>query len=154
MRRVGIVVLAGALFLLLAAGAVQANPTVNRGQSAPVKLFAALACDPGGGASVTFTVRNVGKRTLAIENDFHLALVRVRPGGRELVSQVFVFPAREFQVIAPGGQKTFLVPMGTGEGGEPGIDLSARRLILEAEVFFEGRREPARRHFSFPGCNP
>jgi hypothetical protein len=66
------------------------------------------------------------------------------------VSQAFVFPAPGFEVITPGTEKTFLVPMGTGEEGA----LSARRLILGADVFFEGPKKPVTRHFSLPGCNP
>lgn len=73
------------------------------------------------------------------------------PGGREPAIATFVFPAPEFKVIAPGSKKTFLMPMGTSEGGEPGVGLSAKRLQQEAEIFFEGRKHPARHHFSFPG---
>ena len=142
----------GALLLVLVAWTAPARPAEARTQAAPVKLSADLACAPGGGANVTFTLSNVGKRTLAIEDDFHLFLDKVVPGGREPVSAVFVFPAPEFEVIPPGTAKTFLVPIGTGEGDEPGVDLGARRLLLEAEVFFEGREQPVRRHFSFAGC--
>jgi len=154
MKRFGAVLLVATLLVALGAGTARANPADYRDRSTPVRLFADLSCDPGGGANVTFTVRNTGKRTLTIENDFHLFLDRVGPGGREPASAVFVFPAPGFQVIAPGAEKTFLVPMGTGEAGEPGIDLTARRLILEAEVFFEGRQRPVVRHFTFPGCDP
>ncbi len=53
----------------------------------------------------------------------------------------------------PGETSAFIVPRGDAiEPGEIGADLSARRLLLEAEVFFEGRRKPVRRIFSFPGC--
>jgi len=137
---------------VLVAGGALARPAEARIQTAPVKLLADLACAPGGGANVTFTVRNVGIRRLTIKDDFHLFLDKVGTGGREFVIAAFVFPAPEFQVIAPGAKKTFLVPMGTGEEGEPGVDLSARRLLLEAEVFFEGLRKPARGLFSFEGC--
>ena len=144
-----------AVILALETGPALASPTtadLHRNQPTPVKLSADLECAPGGGANVTFTVRNIGKRTLTLEDDFHLFLDKVGPGGREPVIAAFVFPAREFKVIAPKAAKTFLVPMGTGEEGEPGVDLSARRLLLEAEVFFEGRDKPVRRHFSFEGC--
>jgi len=145
--------LVASLFVLIA-GAALARPADARIQAAPVRLLADLECAPGGGANVTFTVRNLGNRTLTIENDFHLFLDKVGSGGREAVSAVFVFPAPEFAVIAPGGAKTFLVPIGTAEEGEPGADLSARRLLLEAEVFLEAREQPVRRHFSFVGCGP
>ena len=152
MRRTGLMlVLLGTLLLALADGAALASPTaaVHRSQAAPVKLAANLECVPGE-ANATFTVRNLGSRTLTIEDDFHLFLFKVGPGGRELVSFAYVWPAPGFEVIAPGAAKTFLdlgLPMGTD-------DLSARRLLLEAEIFFEGSDQPARRFFSFPGCNP
>lgn len=154
MKRAVMALSIGLLLLALGTGTGLASPSdaAHRSQPAPVRLFADLECASGGGANVTFTVRNIGKDTLTIENDFHLFLDKVGPGGREPVSAVFVFPAPEFQVIAPGAAKTFLVPIGTGEEGEPGADLSARRLLLEAEIFFEGRDRPVLRHFSFAGC--
>jgi hypothetical protein len=152
MRRSGLITLVGVLLLLVVAGAALARTADARTQAAPVRLLADLTCAQGGGANVTFTVRNLGNRTFTIENDFHLFLDKVGPGGRESVSAVFVFPAPGFEVIPPGEQKTFLVPIGTAEEGEPGADLSARRLLLEAEVFFEGREKPVRRLFSFEGC--
>jgi hypothetical protein len=156
MRRVIIALAVAVLLLALSAASALASPTtatVHRNQSAPVKLSADLECDPGGGANVTFAVRNIGKQTLTLENDFHLFLDKVGPGGRESVVAAFVFPAPAFVVIDPGAAKTFLVPMGTSEPGDPGVDLSgARRLLLEAEVFFEGHDKPVRRLFSFEGC--
>lgn len=154
MRRVIMALGVGILLLALSAASALASPaaTVHRSQPTPVKLAADLQCAPGGGANVTFTVRNVGNRTLELDDDFHLFLDKIDPGGRQPASAVFVFPAPAFKVIAPGAAKTFLVPMGTGEEGDPGVDLSARRLLLEAEVFFEGRDKPVRRHFSFEGC--
>ena len=153
MRRFGLIALVAESLVVLIAGAALARPADARTQAAPVRLLADLACAQGGGADVTFTVRNLGHRTLTIENDFHLVLDKVEPGGREFVGAVFVFPVPELAVIAPGGKSTFLVPIGTAEEGEPGVDLSAaRRLLLEAEVFFEGREKPVRRLFSFEGC--
>jgi hypothetical protein len=154
MRRPGLITVVGVLLLVLVAGAVLTRPVDARTQPAPVRLLADLACAPGGGADVTFSVRNLGNRTLTIENDFHLFLDTVRPGGRESAIAAFVFPAPGYEVIAPGAATTFLVPMGTpDEEGEPGVDLNARRLVLEAEVFFEERQQPVRRHFSFAGCD-
>ncbi len=121
-------------------------------QAAPVRLLADLACTEHGGAEVTFTVRNLGRETLEIDPDFHLSLSAVRPGGPELIGIVFVFPAPGFDVIAPGGESTFIVPIAAAEPGEPGATLQGRRLLLEAEVFLAGREHPARRIFSFPGC--
>jgi hypothetical protein len=155
MRRSGLIILVAASLVVLIAGVALARPADVRTQAAPVRLLADLTCVARGGADVTFTVRNLGHQTLTIENDFHLFLDKVDPpGGRESVSAVFVFPAPGFDVIPPGKKTTFLVPIGTAEEGEPrpGEDLSARRLLLEAEVFFEGREQPVRRLFSFEGC--
>jgi hypothetical protein len=122
-------------------------------QGAPVRLTAELACLPTGGATVTFSVQNLGRTTLRMADDFHLELTAVRRGGAESTLIAFVFPIPELAVIEPGGKSTFIVPMGDAiEEGEVGADLSGRRLVLEAEVFFEGRPKPARRVFSFPAC--
>jgi hypothetical protein len=152
MRRSGLITLVGVLLLLVVAGAALARTADARTQAAPVRLLADLTCAQGGGANVTFTVRNLGHRTLTINPDFHLFLDKFGPGGREFAGAVFVFPIPELAVIAPGGKSTFLVPIGTAEEGEPGADLSAWRLLLEAEVFFEGREKPVRQLFSFEGC--
>jgi hypothetical protein len=153
MSRTRLATLVGLLLLVLLAGAVLTRPADARTQAAPVRLLADLTCASDGGANVTFTVRNLGHRTLTIENDFHLFLDKVGPGGRESAIAAFVFPAPGYEVIAPGAATTFVVPMGTpDEEGELGVDLSARRLLLEAEVFFVGRDKPARHLFSFEGC--
>src|SRR3712207_282960 len=152
MRRFGLITLVAASLVVLIAGVALAKAADAQTQAAPVRLLADLSCPPAGGADVTFTVRNLGKRTLTIENDFHLVLDEVEPGGGEFVGAVFVFPVPELAVIASGGKSTFLVPIGTAEGGELGVDLSARRLLLEAEVFFEEREKPVRRLFSFEEC--
>ncbi len=106
---------------------------------------------PGGGADVKLTIRDLGNRTLTINPNFHLFLDKIGPGGRKAVDALFVFPAPQFAVIAPGSESTFLVPIGTGEPGEPGADLSARSPLLKAEVFIEERDKPVRRPFSFEG---
>ncbi len=55
--------------------------------------------------------------------------------------------------IGPGAQSTFLVPIGDAiEPGELGVDLSGHRLLLEAEVFLEGRRKPVGPLFSLRAC--
>jgi hypothetical protein len=77
----------------------------------------------------------------------------VRPGGPQPAGLAFVFPIPERAVIAPGARSKFLVPIGDAiEPGESGVDLSGHRLLLEAEVFLEGRRKPAGRLFSFRAC--
>jgi hypothetical protein len=42
--------------------------------------------------------------------------------------------------------------MGTPDEGFPGIDLSGARLLLESEVWLEGRSNPVVRTFTFSGC--
>jgi hypothetical protein len=122
MRRMRLIALVGALLLVLLAGAALTRPAEARTQAAPVRLLADLTCASSGGANVTFTVRNLGHRTLTIENDFHLFLDKVVAEGREFASLVFVFPAPEFAVVAPGAKETFRVPMGDAVGSEPGVD--------------------------------
>ena len=121
---------------------------------ARVRLLATLACVEGGGAEVTLIIRNMGRETVEIQGDLHLTVTAVGPGGREPVAVLFVFPAPDFRVIPPGGEQTFIIPVSTAdEGGQPGSELRARRLLLEVEVFFAGDKHPTRRQFSFPGCS-
>lgn len=140
------------LAIVLAVTTSLIAPSVAAAQPAPVRVKAELDCVTGGGADVRLSVRNLSRRTLAIEPDFHLTLYAVRAPGRQPVTVAFVFPVPDFAKLPPHGSSTFPVPMGTGEGGEPGLDLTARRLILESEVWFKGRNQPVRRFFSFPGC--
>ncbi len=121
-------------------------------QTTPINLSADLRCASGGGAVITCTIRNLSQRTLEIKDDFHLLLRAVKLRGQALRSEVFVFPAPGFDVIAPGAEQTSIVPMGTAEAGEPEVDLHALRLILEAQVWFEGQNRAITRYFSFPGC--
>jgi hypothetical protein len=153
MRRMGLLLL-GTLLLVLAGGAALASPAAadHLSQAAPVKISATnLECVPGEANLKSFTVRNLGKRTLTIDKrfGFRLFLFTVGPGGRELVGITVVAPAPGSEVIEPGTAERFFdlgVPMGPR-------DLSARRLLVEAEVFFVGREHPVRHLFSFPGCN-
>jgi hypothetical protein len=133
----------------LPASGVEARPS----QRARVRLSADMDCLPRGGAGVTFTIGNAGRTTVALDGDFHLELTKVTAYGPEGVGIVFVFPIPELSVIAPGKASTFLVDIGAPFEGEPGVDLTARRLVLEAEVFIEGRKHPVRRFLGFPGCN-
>ena len=135
-------------------GSVLAHPVAaaSVNGATPVKLSTDLTCASGGGAIVTFTIRNLSQRTLEIEDDFHLLLGAVTLRGLALRSEVFVFPAPGFDVIAPDAEQTFVIPMGTAEGGEPGVNLHALRLILRAQVWFEEQDRPITRYFSFPGC--
>ena len=125
------------------------------GQNVPAKFSAELVCVPEGGADVSFDIDNIGHRSLEIQGDFQLLLETVRTGGHQVASIVFVFPAPAFQVIEAGEKETFLVPMGVGEEGEQGLDLSAHRLLLRSEVVFAQRPgHGIQREFSFPGCPP
>jgi hypothetical protein len=121
-----------------------------------ISLDATLSCERTGGALVTFTISNRGKSDQRLSSDMHLVLDAVRPGGRKPVRAVFVFPAFGRDLVPAGGQQTFVLPFGTAvpEAGEPGIDLSARRLILDAEVFVAGRDHAIRGTFTFRGCPP
>ena len=151
---VGLAALSSPAAAARATGGGQGSGVGQGSQAAPVRLIADLACLRDGGAEATFTIRNLRRAPLTIDGDFHLGLEPVRAGGRAPGPIVFVFPAPGFGVIPPGEERTFVVPMGDAEpgSGEPGVDLSARRLVLGAEVFLEGRDRPVRRHFSFPGC--
>jgi hypothetical protein len=140
--------------VVMSAGVLaQAAHAAPASQATPVRLTAQLTCLPAGGASVTFSVANIGRRLVVIEQDFHLELTVVRSSGLQPAGLVFVFPIPELAMIGPGTQSTFLVPIGDAiEPGELGVDLSGHRLLLEADVFLEGRRKPVRRLFSFRAC--
>ena len=79
MRRSGLITLVAASVVVLVAGAGRARAADVRREAAAVVLLAGLTCAQGGGADVTFTVRNLGHQTLTIENDFHLFLDKVDP---------------------------------------------------------------------------
>jgi hypothetical protein len=131
----------------------QAAHAAPRSQAAPARLMATLTCLTSGGASVRFSIANLGRRPVAIDQDFHLELTVVRSGGPEPAGLAFVFPIPDLAVIGPGARSTFLVPIGDAiEPGEVGLDLSGHRILLEAEVFLEGRRKPVVRLFSFRAC--
>jgi hypothetical protein len=127
-----------------------AQPAI--GGPAAVRLGAALACMTGGGASIDFTVRNVGPRTVVIEPDFHLEVEPIRPGPVDSGVVLFVFPAPGWDRIPPGEERTFLLTAGEPFDGLPGTDLSGVRLHLSAEVYLRGRPHPAVRTFAFPAC--
>ena len=147
MKRIFRVALLAALVVpALAAPALAAPP--------PVHFHVTLDCLEGGGAYVTFTIHNEGRHKLFIDQDFHVQLELVQPEGEPSGIIAFVFPAPSFSRIGPGKTRTFGIPMGEGFDGEPGIDLSAHRLALSAEVFWVGRRATTEDRFTFPGCPP
>ena len=117
-----------------------------------VRLESQLVCLDAGGAEIRFTVSNAGGRTVRIDPDFHLQLEPVRKGGRDAGVILFVFPAPDFAVIQPEASSTFVLLAGEPFDGEPGVDLSGYRALLEAEVWLAGRSQPVRRTFTFPPC--
>lgn len=116
-----------------------------------VRTYASLACVPGGGARVAFTISNPGRETVRLDPDFHLRLEVIRRGRQPGVI-LFVFPAPGFDEIPRGQSRTFLLDMGTPDEGSPGVDLSGARLLLGSEVWLEGRPNPVVRMVTFPGC--
>ena len=57
--------------LVLSVGLLaQAGHAAPASQATPVRLAAQLTCLPAGGASVTFSIANVGRRTVAIDQTF------------------------------------------------------------------------------------
>ncbi len=143
-----------ATLVLIVLSVTLATPVTAAGPNAArrVRLAADVACLAEGGVTVTFTVANKGPAPVVLDDDFHLFLDMVTAGGRAFAGAVFVFPAPDLDTIAPGGTVTFQVPIGDAVEGEPGRDLSAHRLLLEAEVFLVGQDSPIVRHFTFPGC--
>jgi hypothetical protein len=109
-------------------------------------------CLVAGGLGIDFKVSNTGTRTVRIDPDLHLLIETVRRGGRQPGVVLFVFPAPGFDQIPPGESRTFLLTAGEPFEGEPAIDFSGRRLILEAEVWLRGRERPVARTLTFPAC--
>lgn len=145
----------GLLFLALLAAGGLSNQAVAAGAApaAPVRLDAELACLEAGGAEVTLTIRNLGREALALSGDFHLLLELVQPGGIHSGVVAFVFVGPGSEVVPAGGEQVYGVPLGAAVPGvEPGMDLRAKRLLLEAELWFVGYDQPVHRRFTFPGC--
>ena len=149
-RRWTAVPLASALTVgLLATAPASAAP-------AGINLMPSLTCADTGGAEVDLTIRNDGRTERRLVGDFHLFLTAVRKGGLQPLGALFVFPAPGFNVIPAGEERTFILTFGTAspEAEEPGVDLSARRLLLVVEVFVDGRDHKIERTFTFTGCPP
>jgi hypothetical protein len=118
------------------------------------RLGPTVACQQTGGATLEFTLTNRGSHEQRLSSDLHLTLDAVRAHGRKTVLTVFVFPMFGFDTVPAHGDRAFIVPFGVAvpEAQEPGVDLSARRLILRAEVFLAGWDRAIKRSFSFAGC--
>ena len=135
----------------LAAGIclIPAEPLLaGSGQATPVKMSASFDCNEFE-IQITFTIANVGKEILDI-TDFHLLLAAVGPDGPTPLGFLHITPAPEFDKISPGEEATFLLPF--SREGEP-EDAEYRRLVVGAEILFEGRDKPVIRHFTFAPCS-
>ena len=132
---------------------VHASQAPAESQAAPVQLTADLTCLPSGGIAITLSVTNLGHETLTA-TDLHVFVAAVRQGGPEGVGALFVTPAPDFGVIPPQEERTIRLTLGEPVPGEPPATarFSGQRLLVEVEMFFAGREQPVRRHFSFPAC--
>jgi hypothetical protein len=128
-------------------------PTTALAASPPhLRVGAAVSCLPRGGLGIELTLENRGSRTAHIDPDIHLLIEPVRVGGRQPGIVLFVFPAPDFARIPPGESRTFLVTAGEPFDGEPAIDFSGARVLLELEVWLRHRKHPLTRTMSFPAC--
>jgi len=145
MRRLIAATLAISSILLVGYPAAAAPPRVS--------VSAELRCLEGGGIAIEITIENTGRQIARIDPDFHLLVETIRKG-RQPGVVLFVFPAPGFDRIPPGGSRTFLLTAGEPFEGEPAIDFSGPRIILEIEVWLRGRDHPVVRTLTYPGCAP
>lgn len=117
-----------------------------------VSIHADVSCLAAGGLGIELRIENRGDRVARIDPDVHLLIETVRRGGRQPGVILFVFPAPGFQRIPPGESRTFLLTAGEPFDGQPAIDFSGRRILIEVEVWLSGRSHPVRRTLSFPAC--
>ena len=128
-------------------------PTAALAASPPqVRVSAAVSCLPFGGLGIELTVENRGSRVVRIDPDLHLLIEIIRAGGRQPGVVLFVFPAPDFARIPPGESRTFLLTAGEPFEGEPAIDFSGNRILIEVEVWLRHRQQPVTRTFSSPAC--
>ena len=117
-----------------------------------MRVSAAVSCLPVGGLGIELTVENRGSRVVHIDPDLHLLIEIVRAGGRQPGVVLFVLPAPDFARIPPGESRTFLLTAGEPFEGDPAIDFSGNRILVEVEVWLRDREQPAARTFSRPAC--
>ena len=117
-----------------------------------LRINASLSCLPEGGIGIDLTLENHGSRPARIDPDIHVLTEPVRVGGRQPGVVLFVFPAPDFARIPPGESRTFLLTAGEPFDGEPAIDFSGSRILLELEVWLRHRDHPVVRTLSFPAC--
>jgi hypothetical protein len=120
---------------------------------AKLRIEPLLTCADGGGAHLVLTVANEGGRQVVIDPDLHIVLEIAGRHGRRPGVIIFLFPARGWDRVPPGEERTFLVDLGTPFEGEPGIDLSGARLFLEVQVWLRGFEAPWERVTTFAACN-
>lgn len=138
--------------LLMTSMAASALPAHAHGRPR-LSIDPLLACATGGGADLTLTIANDGHHRVIIDPDIHLQLDAVGPGGRRSGVVAFVFPAPGWDEIPPGQERTFLIDLGTAFEGDPGLDLSGARLLLDVQVWLRGMERPVEGITTFPACN-
>lgn len=139
--------------LCLVATIVTFAPAVAISASPPqLRVRAVIGCLPQGGLGIDLTLQNRGSRTAHVDPDIHLLIEPIRVGGRQPGVVLFVFPAPDFARIPPGESRTFLLTAGEPFDGEPTIDFSGTRILVELEVWLRHRQHPLTRTLSFPAC--
>jgi hypothetical protein len=140
------------VLLLFVATALGFLPGVASAAQPPVvRIGADVTCLTDGGIAIDLTVENHGSRAAHIDPDLHLLVETVRMG-RQPGVVLFVFPAPGFDRIPPGESRTFLLTAGEPFEGEPAIDFSGSRILIEVEVWLRHRIHPAIRTLSFSAC--
>ena len=117
-----------------------------------VRISAVVSCLPQGGLGIDLTLENRGSRVAHIDPDLHVLIETVRAGGRQPGVVLFVFPVPDFARIPEGESRTFLLTAGEPFEGEPAIDFSGRRILIEVEVWIRHRLHPVMRTLSVPAC--
>jgi hypothetical protein len=117
-----------------------------------LRIGGAVSCLPRGGIGFDLTLENPGSRAARIDPDIHLLIEPVRVGGRQPGVALFVFPAPGSAYIPAGESRTFRLTAGEPLDGEPPIDFSGNRILIEVEVWLRHRAHPLVRTLSFGAC--
>jgi hypothetical protein len=140
------------LLLFVSTALVSPSGAASATRPPVVRIGGDLSCLAGGGIGIDLTVENRGSRVAHIDPDLHLLIETVRMGGRRPGVVLFVFPASGFDRIPQGESRTFLLTAGEPFEGEPAIDFSGSRILIDVEVWLRHRTHPATRTLSFPAC--
>jgi hypothetical protein len=141
------------VLLVFIATALASGPGVASAARPPVvRISAEVTCLTDGGIGIDLSVENRGTRVAYIDPDLHVLIEAVRMGGRQDGVVLFVFPAPGFDRIPSGETRTFLLTAGEPFEGEPAIDFSGSRILIEVEIWLRHRIHPATRTLSFPAC--